>query len=295
VIPELPLGPKKIAYLGTPDIAVAPLKSLHQLGLDISIVVTGEDKRRGRGGKTAPSPVKVESERLGLSVVHDLASLSSVNVDLGVVVAFGQIIPESILKRVPMVNLHFSLLPKWRGAAPVERAILAGESLTGVCIMRVEKDLDTGGIYRKEIIPLDADKPLNVIRNELCEKGTELLVDCFRTGFGTPLPQSGEASYANKIKPDEHRIRWSQSAEEIGRVIRLENAWTLLNGKRLHILEAKIDMTGRQEPGLLKGTHVGTGKGNLDLITVKPEGRKEISAKDWINGIRISVDTRLGE
>lgn len=295
MLPELPLEARKIAYLGTPDIAVTPLKSLHQLGLDIAIVVTGKDKRRGRGGQTTPSPVKIESERLGLPVTHDLSSLSGLNVDLGVVVAYGHIIPESTLKQVPMVNLHFSLLPKWRGAAPVERAILAGDPFTGVCVMEVGKDLDTGGIYRKETVPLNTNKSLSAIRNDLCKKGTELLIDCFKSGFGIPLPQSGEASYANKVKPDEHRIIWSQGAEEIHRIIRLENAWTTLNGKRLQILEAKIEMAGRQEPGEIKGTLVGAGKGNLDLITVKPEGRKKISAKDWINGIRVTDDTRLGE
>jgi methionyl-tRNA formyltransferase len=161
--------------------------------------------------------------------------------------------------------------------------------------MEVGKDLDTGGIYRKETVPLNTNKSLSAIRNDLCKKGTELLIDCFKSGFGIPLPQSGEASYANKVKPDEHRIIWSQGAEEIHRIIRLENAWTTLNGKRLQILEAKIEMAGRQEPGEIKGTLVGAGKGNLDLITVKPEGRKKISAKDWINGIRVTDDTRLGE
>ena len=295
MLPDVPQVVKRIAYLGTPDVAVAPLKALHEFGLDIPIVITGEDKRRGRGNKVTPSPVKFESQRLGIPVVHDLDILSEMDVDLGVVVAFGKIIPEHLLANLPLVNLHFSLLPKWRGAAPVERAILEGDEFTGVCVMKIEKTLDTGGIYRKESIPLSPEKSLNEIRNELCEKGTELLIDCLANGFGKPDPQIGEATYAKKIKPEEHQIEWSQSAAQIHRVIRLGNAWTLLDEKRLRILEASIHNAGGQEPGEMVGATVGTGKGSLNLITVKPEGRKELPARDWINGLHLSAETRLGK
>ena len=146
MLPDVPQEAKKIAYLGTPEIAVPPLRALHEFGLDIPIVITGEDKRRGRGSKVTSSPVKIESERLGIPVAHDLTALSNMHVDLGIVVAFGQIIPSHILIKLPLVNLHFSLLPKWRGAAPVERAILEGDEFTGVCVMKIEPTLDTGGI-----------------------------------------------------------------------------------------------------------------------------------------------------
>ena len=142
MLPDVPQEVKKIAYLGTPEVAVPPLRALHDLGLEIPIVITGVDKRRGRGSKVTPSPVKVESEKIGIPVAHDLTVLSEVDVDLGVVVAFGQIIPSHILANLPLVNLHFSLLPKWRGAAPVERAILEGDEFTGVCVMKIETTLD---------------------------------------------------------------------------------------------------------------------------------------------------------
>ena len=283
MLPDVPQEVKKIAYLGTPEVAVPPLRALHDLGLEIPIVITGVDKRRGRGSKVTPSPVKVESEKIGIPVAHDLTVLSEVDVDLGVVVAFGQIIPSHILANLPLVNLHFSLLPKWRGAAPVERAILEGDEFTGVCVMKIEATLDTGDIYRKEVIPLSSEASLDEVRNELCEKGIELLIDCFNVGFGVPRPQIGDAIYASKIKSEEHQIQWTQSASQIHRVIRLGNAWTLLDGKRLRILEAGFDDLGDQEPGEIKGVVVGTGKGSISLITVKPEGRKELPARDWIN------------
>ena len=295
MLPDVPQEVKKIAYLGTPEVAVPPLRALHDLGLEIPIVITGVDKRRGRGSKVTPSPVKVESEKIGIPVAHDLTVLSEVDVDLGIVVAFGQIIPSHILANLPLVNLHFSLLPKWRGAAPVERAILEGDEFTGVCVMKIEKTLDTGDIYREEVIPLSSEASLDEVRNELCEKGIALLIDCFNVGFGVPRPQIGDAIYASKIKSKEHQILWTQSASQIHRVIRLGNAWTLLDGKRLRILEAGFDDLGDQEPGEIKGVVVGTGKGSISLITVKPEGRKELPARDWINGLRLGAEARLGQ
>ena len=295
MLPDVPQEVKKIAYLGTPEIAVPPLRALHEFGLDIPIVITGEDKRRGRGSKVTSSPVKIESERLGIPVAHDLTALSNVHVDLGIVVAFGQIIPSHILTKLPLVNLHFSLLPKWRGAAPVERAILEGDEFTGVCVMKIEPTLDTGGIYRKGVIPLNSGVSLEKARNELCEKGTELLIDCFTLGFGVPKPQIGDAIYAHKIKPEEHQIQWTQSASQIHRVIRLGNAWTLVGGKRVRILEASFDDLADLKAGEIKGVVVGTGKGSINLITVKPEGRNELPAADWINGLRLGAEARLGE
>ena len=142
----------RVAYLGTPEIAVPPLEALVAAGHDVALVVTGQDKRRGRGGGRSPSPVKSAAERLGIQVSHSLDDVvrtagTGLGLDLGVVVAFGKIIGTDVLDAVPMVNMHFSLLPRWRGAAPVERALLAGDELTGVCIMRVEEGLDTGGVF----------------------------------------------------------------------------------------------------------------------------------------------------
>ena len=142
----------KLVFLGTPDMAVPPLRALVDAGHEVVLVVTRADKRRGRGGATTPSPVKAAALELGLTVTHqvdDVLGAAEQGAELGVVVAFGQIIKPHVLAALPMINLHFSLLPRWRGAAPVERAMLAGDDLTGVCVMRVEEGLDTGGVYAR--------------------------------------------------------------------------------------------------------------------------------------------------
>jgi methionyl-tRNA formyltransferase len=140
----------RLVFLGTPEAAVPPLRALHDAGHEVALVVSAADKRRGRGSALTPSPVKAAALELGLPVtdrVDDVLSLTPAP-DLGVVVAYGRIIKPHILQAVRMINLHFSLLPRWRGAAPVERAILAGDRTTGVCVMDVEEGLDTGGVHR---------------------------------------------------------------------------------------------------------------------------------------------------
>src|SRR5699024_6785633 len=136
-----PRHPHRLVYLGTPAMAVEPLRALDAAGFEIVRVITGPDRRRGRGGATSPSPVKAAAIDLGIDVTHDPADAVTVGADLGVVVAYGRIISRDLLVQLPMVNLHFSLLPRWRGAAPVERAILAGDDRSGVCVMAVEEGL----------------------------------------------------------------------------------------------------------------------------------------------------------
>ena len=159
-------------YLGTPAAAVPPLVALHAAGFDIALVVTGEDRRRGRGNERTPTAVKAAAEELGLPVSHDLDAVAGRGADLGVVVAFGRLIPVDLLAVLPMVNLHFSLLPRWRGAAPVERAILAGDEQTGVCVMAVEEGLDTGGIYAREVLEVGGDSA-DMLRDRLVAERSE--------------------------------------------------------------------------------------------------------------------------
>src|SRR5205085_5491799 len=137
----------KLAFLGTPEIAVPPLRALVADGHDVRLAVTRADKRRGRGGHLMPSPVKVAAQDLGLPVTDRVDDAIDAGADLGVVVAYGRLIKPHVLAALPMVNIHFSLLPRWRGAAPLERAILAGDSETGVCLMQLEEGLDTGPVY----------------------------------------------------------------------------------------------------------------------------------------------------
>lgn len=283
-------------YLGTPAIAVPPLRALHEAGFEVALVVTGEDKRRGRRGEPTPTPVKAAALELGLPVAHDVADAAHVGAELGVVVAFGQLLRRPLLEVLPMVNLHFSLLPRWRGAAPVERAILAGDRETGVCVMAVEEGLDTGGIYRRAVLPLGLQDTAAQVADALTERGAELLVEALTEGLGPPEPQVGEATYAHKLTADDRRLRWDRPALEVDRVVRAGGAWTTVGGKRLKVLDA-VPLTDPVPgaPGTLSGAVVATAEGALELVEVQPEGKGPIAAFDWLRGARLVDGVRLGE
>jgi methionyl-tRNA formyltransferase len=290
-VTELPAPPAsitRVAYLGTPDLAVAPLRALVAAGLEVPIVVTAPDRRRGRGSSLVPSPVKAAATELGLAVTDDPHALLDADVDLGVVVAYGRLIRPHLLAAVPFVNLHFSLLPRWRGAAPVERAILAGDDETGVCLMVVEEGLDTGGVYASRTTAID-DKTLEELRGELVDAGIELMLDAISNGFGPVAPQQGEATYAAKMEPEERRLDWSRPAAELARIVRLGGAWTSLDGDRFRVLAASVAPNDSGPPGST-GPRDGevltaTGRGTLVLGTVQPAGRRPMSASDWWRGV----------
>jgi methionyl-tRNA formyltransferase len=258
----------RLVYLGTPAMAVPPLEALVAAAHDVALVVTRPDKRRGRGVETSPSPVKQAALRLGIPVSHRVDDVLGTKAELGVVVAFGQLIKPHVLAELPMVNLHFSLLPRWRGAAPVERALLAGDTMTGVCVMKVEEGLDTGGVYARAEVPIAPTSTLDELRAELVEVGTRLLVETLDAGLGDPEPQRGEPTYASKIEPAELRIDWSRRPEEIDRLVRLGGAWTTFRGGRVKINEARVD------------------DGELVPTVVQPEGKRPMTLDAWRNGAR---------
>jgi methionyl-tRNA formyltransferase len=293
----------RIAYLGTPALAVPPLQALVDAGHDVALVVSRPDRRRGRGGAVAPSPVKAAAIELGLPVTESVADVVTAGVELGVVVAYGRIIPVDVLERVPMVNLHFSLLPRWRGAAPVERAILAGDPTTGVCAMTVEEGLDTGAVFACEEVVIEPTEHLEDLRARLVERGSALMVRLVEGGVaGLPpaQPQQGDATYAEKIRPEELELRWDLTADQLARVVRLDHAWTIFRGRRLHVLEAVVDDAragdgvGDLAPGAMAGSYVATGDGVLRLVTVQPEGKTAMRAEDWLRGARPTTADILG-
>ena len=288
-VPELP---RRLAYLGTPAMAVAPLRALVAAGFDVAVVVTRADKRRGRGGELSPSPVKAAALELGLPVSHRVDDVLDAGVDLGVVVAFGQLIKPPVLERVPMVNIHFSLLPRWRGAAPVERALLAGDTVTGTCLMQLEVGLDTGPVYDRVEVPIGATTTADDLRVALVDAGTEQLVRCLTSGLRKPAPQTGEETYAAKIDPQELRLDWTRSAAELDRLIRLGGAWTTFRSKRLKVHAATITDTVL-EPGTIEGRLVGTTTAALELVTVQPEGKAPMDARSWSNGARPEPGARF--
>ncbi|MPY93891.1 MAG: methionyl-tRNA formyltransferase [Acidimicrobiia bacterium] len=287
--------PRRIAFLGSPALAVPVLEALVGHGYEVPLVVTRADKRRGRGGELSPSPVKAAAQRLGLAVTDQVDELLEVGADVGVVVAFGRIIKPHVLTQVPLVNLHFSLLPRWRGAAPVERAILAGDHRTGVCLMDVAQELDTGGVYRRAEVEIGPDETLEELRSRLVALGTALLVDALHEGLGPPEPQVGEPTYAAKVDPAELRLDWARSAVELSRVVRLGRAWTTAAGRRLIVWRSRLgDGALEGPPGTLAGTSVATGQGSLELLEVQPEGRGRQAAEAWRRGARVADGEQLG-
>jgi methionyl-tRNA formyltransferase len=262
--------------------------------------VSRRDSRRSRRGDPEPSPVKLAALELGLEVTDDLDQVTGAGAELGVVVAYGRIIPERILDLLPMVNVHFSLLPRWRGAAPVERAILAGDATTGVCVMRLEAGLDTGPVLARAEIEIETDETATDLRTRLAVVGADLLVDVLSVGvenLGEGEPQEGEITYAAKIEVAELELHLDAPAVELSRVVRIGRAWTTFRGSRLIISRARpYDAHASVEgpPGTLSGTSVATGDGVLELIEVQPEGRKRVPAGEWLRGIRRKPGERLG-
>lgn len=302
-LPDVALAPlpatvHRLAYLGTPGIAVPPLQGLVAAGFNVVAVITGPDRRRGRGSATSATPVKACATELGLDVHHDLDVLDCLDVDLAVVVAFGTIISKVQLERIPMVNLHFSLLPRWRGAAPVERAILAGDRLTGVCVMQVEVGLDTGGVLSCVELPTDDSVTAAELSEQLSDVGAALLVKTLSGPLPAPETQVGDATYAHKLTPADVELRWDLPAIDLVRRVRVGGAWTTFRGRRLGVVDATArpssDIDTRLEPGELSGVMVGTASGLLELITVLPEGRARTDAASWCNGARPRADECLG-
>ena len=284
---------KRIVYIGTPQIAVAPLQALVAAGFDVELVVTGVDKRRGRGTQTTANPVKTAALALDIPISHDINDVLKLNPDglLGVVVAFGSIIAPEILQQVPMINIHYSALPRWRGAAPVERAILEGDSTTAVCIIQVVEQLDAGDVLASAPCTIREDDSVAGLRDRLGHLALPLLIDICSNGVSSQQAQVGDVVIARKISTNDLAIAWSSSPDQISRQVRLGNAFTFFEGKRFKVHE--VSRVSEQLPegsisfkdGMVL---VGTRVGSLQLLTVQPEGKPRIAASEWARGARLS-------
>lgn len=289
---------RPVIFLGTPQAAVTVLDALVTAGHPVPLVVSRADARRGRGGAMSPSPVKARAVELGLPVTDDLGALRTLDIPadaVGVVVAYGRIVPGDILARLPMLNVHFSLLPRWRGAAPVERAILAGDSVTGVCIMRMEEGLDTGPVFARSQVPVDGSVTTAELTALLAETGAGLMCAVLDRPLAEPEPQTGESTYARKVTPDEAEIDWRADAAHILRLVRALPARTSLDGRRLRIVRATAG-DGDLGPGQMDAScNVGTGDGCVRLLSVQPEGRQSMDAADWLRGLKPRFPVMLGQ
>jgi methionyl-tRNA formyltransferase len=292
----------RVVYFGTPPDAVPPLDALVEAGHDVALVVTQPDRRRSRGSGSDPAPVKDAAERLGLpvrtpekarEVVDEVAASGA---ELGVVVAFGQLLPVSLLEALPhgFVNMHFSLLPRWRGAAPVERAILAGDAETGVCLMEIEAGLDTGPVFASRHVVIGPNETAGELHARLVAAGTQLLLEHLpRLTSAMPIAQEGDATYADKLTVDEFQLHAEKSAEELVRIVRAGNprpgAWFTVSGRRVKVWRAH-EAEGSIEPGAIDAQGMlGTATGALALDEVQPEGKKPMEARAWLAGIRGGV------
>lgn len=299
----------RIVYFGTPDDAVPALRALVAAGHDVALVVTQPDRRRGRGTGATPSPVKAAALDLGLAVrtpdrardlVDELATLAP---DVGVVVAFGQLLPAAVLATAAQgfLNLHFSRLPRWRGAAPVERALLAGDPDTGVCVMALDEGMDTGPVYAEVVTPIGPDETAGELRARLVGLGTPLLVDVLADlADRTPVPQAGEATHAAKLAVEEFRLDWSRPAADLVRVVRAGNprpgAFTECDGQRVKVLRAVVEPVEPGEPAPVGAVdqegRVRTGAGQVRLVEVQPAGKAPMAATAWLAGRR-GIPTRF--
>ncbi|MGY3968707.1 methionyl-tRNA formyltransferase [Aeromonas enteropelogenes] len=300
----------KLIFAGTPDFAARHLAALLSSGHEVVAVYTQPDKPAGRGQKLTASPVKE------LAIAHNLpiyqpaslrneeaqAELASLGADLMVVVAYGLILPKAVLDtpRLGCINVHGSLLPRWRGAAPIQRAIWAGDAETGVTIMQMDVGLDTGAMIRKMSCPIAADETSTSLYDKLAELGPQALVDtvdAMAAGNTTAEPQNDAlANYAQKLSKEEARIDWTMDAVAIERCIRAFNPWPIswceVAGQTIKVWQAEVieHEHGQSAGTLLKadkqGIDIATGKGVLRLLTLQPPGKKAMSVTDLLNSRR---------
>jgi methionyl-tRNA formyltransferase len=243
--------------------------------------------------------VKVVARRHGVPVTTDIGDITASGAELGIVVAYGKLIPAAVFSVVPLINVHFSLLPRWRGAAPVERAILAGDETTGVCLMAVDEGLDTGPVYARREVRIGDEETADDLEQRLGALGTATLLELLaRPGhLPTPVPQSGEVTVARKVPKDELRLDFSRSSEYLARVVRLGGAWTTFRSRRLIIRRAAAcpEAHVADRSGVIVGDLVQCGEGSLELVEVQSAGRATLAFDAWAAGVRLAPSDMLGE
>ncbi len=311
----------RIAYAGTPEFAVPPLAALLDSPHRVVGVLTQPDRPKGRGRQVAASPVKQVALDRGIPVSQprtlkdesSRADLAGWRPDALVVVAYGLILPQQVLDlpELGCLNIHASLLPRWRGAAPIQRAVLAGDRETGITIMRMNAGLDTGPILLQETVPLTAADTAGSLHKSLAERGARLLLEALaglESATLQPMPQSTQGvTYAAKIEKSEAAIDWTRSAAEIDRQVRAFNLWpiadTQLDGEQLRIHAASVAFEGPSAgyavPGTISVTDggeviVACGTGALRLLEVQRPGKRAIPAREWAHTSHLA-GRRLGQ
>jgi methionyl-tRNA formyltransferase len=295
----------RVLFAGTPSVAVPSLDALIDAGFDVVAVLTRPDAPTGRKRVLTPSPVAARAAELGLEIIHAAkvdagvtARIAAARPDVAAIVAYGGLVPRPALDvpRHGWINLHFSLLPAWRGAAPVQRAVIAGDDITGAVTFQLEEGLDTGPVIGTLTEQIRPDDTAGALLERLSHSGSVLLaqtLSAIDSGAAYPQPQQGEVSLAPKLTIEDGRIDWSEPALAIGRRARgvtpEPGAWTMLDGQRVK-LEPVLLRPGQSAlaPGQLamdgKSVLVGTGSHPVELVRVQPAGKKMMSAADWARG-----------
>jgi len=304
------MTPLKLIFMGTPDFAAVALEALINVGHDIVAVYSQPPRPAGRGKELRKSPVQILAEREGLAVrtpetlktPEAQAEFAAFDVDLAVVAAYGLLLPQPILDapRRGCLNIHASILPRWRGAAPIQRAILAGDPETGISIMQMDAGLDTGPVLLMRRIAIGPSETAGELHDRLAELGGEAIVEALDGSF-TPQPQPSEGvTYAAKISPAEAQLIWDRPAAELERAIRAFNpvpgAWTLLpNGERMKLLAATI-VKGNGAPGeiLDHDLTIACADGALRPTLVQRQGKRAMSAQELLRGLDLKPGRRLG-
>jgi len=307
----------RIVFGGTPDVAIPSLDALADSRHELAAVVTRPDAPSGRGKRLTASPVAQRATELGIEVLKPqrprdeefVTRLAQIAPECCPVVAYGALLPQRVLDipRHGWVNLHFSLLPAWRGAAPVQHAILAGDQMTGATTFQIVLELDAGPIFATVTEPIRPDDTAGDLLRRLSLNGARLLVDTLDgiedgTLMPTPQPETdAQVSYASKINVEDARIEWTQPAEVVDRLVRAcapaPGAWTTFRGERLKINSAHIS-DAVLPPGVMeiskRSVRVGTGTRALQLGEVQAQGKKPMTAADWARGVTFDTEPKLG-
>ncbi|MEM8632739.1 MAG: methionyl-tRNA formyltransferase [Pseudomonadota bacterium] len=293
----------KVVFMGTPDFSVPALAALHRAGHEIVCVYTQPPRPAGRGKNDRPTPVHARAETLGIPVRHPAslkspeaqADFAALGADVGVVVAYGLILPQAVLEAPAKgcLNIHASLLPRWRGAAPIHRAIMAGDAETGIAIMQMEAGLDTGPVLLSETTGIGAEETTGELHDRLAPFGARLIVKTLeRIEELTPHPQPDEGvTYAKKIDKAEARIDWATPAVEVDRLIRglspFPGAWCQIAGERVKLLGSRL-AEGSSAPGaVLEGFRIACEVGAVEITRAQRQGKKSMCAEDILRGLTL--------
>jgi methionyl-tRNA formyltransferase len=298
----------RLAFMGSPDFSVPTLLALSAAGHDIAAVYTQPPRPAGRGHAVARCPVHVAADELGLPVRHPVslkrdpaaqAAFAALDLDVAVVAAYGLILPQAMLDAPPRgcLNIHASLLPRWRGAAPIQAAVLAGDSESGVTIMQMDAGLDTGAMLVRGVVPIGPRGTAAILHDELATMGAHLILRALDEN-PAPVPQPAEgATYAAKLTKADGALDWTRTAEELDRQVRAftpwPGTWCRLGGEVLKVLEAE-PAPGEGAPGtVLPGLVVACGTGALRLLRVQRAGRGPLAAAAFLRGMPIPTGTVL--